>query len=59
MNQNGFTTTLCYFRITPYRAVAQYVNDTPYTMPAKRILKIGSRAYRGHVIFSRPLLKSL
>ena len=43
--------------MTPYGAAAQQVNDAPYTAPAKRGTKIGSRAYCGALIFSGPLFR--
>jgi len=44
--------------MTPLRTIAQQVNDAPYTTPAKRGPKIGSRAYCGHLIFGGPLLRT-
>lgn len=49
---------LCHLRVTPYRTITQEVNGALYTAPAKRGPKIGSRAYREHVIFSRPLFRA-
>jgi len=49
---------LCHLRMTPLRAAAQCVNDAPYTTPAKKGPKIGSRAYCGTLIFSGPLLRT-
>jgi len=44
--------------MTPLRTIAQQVNDAPYTTPAKRGPKIGSRAYCGYLIFGGPLLRT-
>ncbi len=48
---------LCHLRVTPLRTAAQHVNDVPYTTPAKKGPKIGSRAYCGTLIFGGPLLR--
>jgi len=45
--------------MTPYDTIPQQVNDAPDTTPAKRGTKIGSRAYCEHVIFSRPLFRTI
>jgi len=65
--ENGYTSifrlyeqkNLCHLRMTPLRTILQHVNDTPYTTPAKRGLKIDSRAYCRALIFSRPLLRTI
>ena len=43
--------------MTPLRTITQYVNDVPYTTPAKRDLKIGSGAYCRNVISGRGLFR--
>ena len=44
--------------MTPLRTIPQHVNDAPYTTPAKKKSKIGSRAYCRNVISSRPLFRT-
>ena len=43
--------------MTPLRTITQYVNDVPYTTPAKRGLKIDSGAYCRNVISGRGLFR--
>ena len=43
--------------MTPLRTITQYINDTPYTTPAKRGLKIEARAYCRDVISGRGLFR--
>ena len=44
--------------MTPYRTASQGVNGSPYTTPARKDLKIGSRTYCEPVIFSGPLFRA-
>jgi hypothetical protein len=44
--------------MTPLRAITQDVNDAPYTTPAKKGSKIGSRVYCRLLIFGGPLLRT-
>jgi hypothetical protein len=44
--------------MTPYGGGIQQVNGAPHTTPAEKGLKIGPRAYCGHLIFSGPLLRT-
>ena len=48
---------LCHFSMTPLRTITQYINDAPYTTPAKRGSKIGSRVNCRNVISSRGLFR--
>ena len=48
---------LCHFSMTPLRTITQYINDAPYTTPAKIGLKIGLRAHCRNVISGRGLFR--
>ncbi len=48
---------LCHFSMTPLRTITQHANDTPYTTPAKRGVKIKPVTHCRNVISSRGLFR--
>ena len=56
-SKNNYIFNLCHFSMTPLRTITQYINDAPYTTPAKRGSKIWARAYCRDVISGRGLFR--
>ncbi len=55
--QYNFVFNLCHFSMTPLCTIKQYVNDAPYTTPAKRGVKIKPVPHCRNVISDRGLFR--
>ena len=55
--QYNYILNLCHSRMTPLRTILQHIKDEPYTTPAKRDPKIGTRVYCRNVISDRALFR--